>query len=79
MCAGGGFQTENPRQAEMRANNPEQLASQAAEMLRKASGCERDPEGKPTGQAVSFALQACLLYLHQAALLEERHLTVDSR
>ena len=69
----------NPRQADMLASSPDQLASQAAELLRKAEGCERDPEGRPSGQAVQYALQACLVYLHQAAVLQERHLAVDIR
>lgn len=69
----------NPKQADMLASSPAQLAKQAAELLRKAEGCERDPEGRPSGHAVQFALQACLVYLHQAAVLQERHLAVDTR
>lgn len=67
----------NPRQADMLASRPEHLAKQAADMLRKAEESERDPEGRPSGQAVQFALQACILQLHQAAVLAERHRSVD--
>ena len=69
----------NPRQADMLASRPEQLGKQAAEMLRKAEGSQRDPEGRPSGQAVQFALQACIHQLHQAAVLAERHRSVDRR
>jgi len=69
----------NPRQADMLASRPEHLAKQAADMLRKAEESERDPEGRPSGQAVQFALQACILQLHQAAVLAERRRSVDKR
>ncbi|DBA73380.1 hypothetical protein WJX77_008649 [Trebouxia sp. C0004] len=67
----------NPQQADMLASRPEHLAKQAADMLRKVEESERDPEGRPSGQAVQFALQACILHLHQAAVLAERRRSVD--
>ena len=72
--------THNPRQADMLASNPDQLASQAADMLRRAEESERGPEGRPSGQAVLLVLQAALAHLHQAVLLEaKQHLPVDTR
>ena len=61
-------------QADMLTESPERLAKTAASLLKDAEGCERDSEGRPSEQAVQLALQACLSYLHQAAVLKEKNL-----
>lgn len=60
----------SPDMAKLMCEAPERLASKAAKQLQKALDCERDSEGVAQPEAIHRALQACLSYLHQAALLE---------
>ena len=69
----------NPQQEAMLAKTPGQVAKQMGDMLRKAEKTERDSEGRPSAPAVRYAIEACLLCLHHAALLQEQHQTVDPR
>ena len=47
--------------------------------MKQALACEKDASHAPTAQAVQLAIQACTVYLHQAAVLREKNLSVDVR
>ena len=61
----------NPDKQKLLSESPARLAAKAAKLLQKSSACERDVEGYLGADAVRWALQACVLYLHQAAVLEQ--------
>lgn len=61
----------NPDKQKLLTESPAKLAAKAAKLLHKASACARDAEGHLGSDAVRWALQACVVYLHQAALLEQ--------
>ena len=63
----------------MLAESPTHLATQAEQLMQQALTCERDASHAPTAQAVQLAIQACTVYMHQAAVLREKKLSVDVR
>ncbi|KAL3134854.1 hypothetical protein ABBQ32_007821 [Trebouxia sp. C0010 RCD-2024] len=62
----------NRRQEDMLKVKPEQLAHQAAMVMAKAEAADRHPKGFKASRGLRYAFQASLLYLHSAAVLQER-------
>ena len=61
----------NPDKQRLLTEAPARLGTKAAKLLQKASGCDRNAEGYLGADAVRWALQAAVVYLHQAAVLEQ--------
>ena len=69
MHAGIDFDN-NPKRVGMLAAQPATLAQTAAGLLKQSEGVSRDAEGRPVLEAIEFAVQAGLAYLHRAALMQ---------
>ena len=61
----------HPDKQRLLTETPARLGTKAAKLQQKASGCERNAEGYLGADAVRWALQAAVLYLHQAVVLEQ--------
>ena len=62
----------NTKQEDMLKAKPQQLAHQAAQLMAKAEAAERHPKGFKGARGLHYAFQASLLYLHHAAVLQDR-------
>ena len=51
---------------------PEQLAHQASLVMAKAEAADRHADGFMRSRGLRYAFQVSLLYLHRAAVLQER-------